>query len=396
MELSRIIHPVGQGGFYSEKLTDGNEEVSVIYDCGGNNQKTMESYLENYYPGKIDKNIDAVFISHMHEDHINGLEYLLTHFNVRYLFLPQLNEGEKLEAFLFNYFRNTKSIGNSLLLELYGQNNDNYYLNTNTRIIIVPRNEESEFSVDVEIKEDKDINIQQDNLYSLDIGTKIHFNSKWVYIPFNPPIKSKLIKEKGHFDVFFKKSFNLKTVSIRDLPSIIRKVGVDRCKAVYTDYFGFNHNAYSMTLFSGATRPVLHSFIINKILHCKQCHPYCDCFGPHCPHCDCFDPVTFSPNCLYMGDFDTKKHVVNLKNFYKRFWDTIATMQVPHHGSRYNFDSRLYDSRRMKGYISVGENNIFHHPNIDTLIGMKRVGCEPILVTDNLSTIHIFHAKDER
>lgn len=393
MELSRIIHPVGQGGFYSEKLIDEDETVSVIYDCGGNNQKSIESYLENYYPGKIDEYIDAVFISHMHEDHINGLKYLLTHYNVRYLFLPQLNEDEILEAFLYNYFRNTGSIGNLLLLELYEQNNDSNYPYTNTRIIKVPKGEVGEEPVSMDIVKDIDKNIKNENLKYLNIGAKIHFNSKWVYVPFNPPVKSELLKEKGRFVNFFKDSLKLETVSIRELPSIIRKVGVDKCKAVYTDYFGFNHNAYSMTLFSGATQSVFYSFIYESLIHkFRYCPKHCDCFDHHR---GCFDPLYYSPNCLYTGDFDTKSHVTNLQNFYKKFWRTIAAIQVPHHGSRNNFDSRLYDSSKVRGYISVGEKNIFHHPNIDTLIGLKRMECEPIMVTDNLSTIHIVHATND-
>ena len=47
MEITRIIHPVGQGGFYSERLYDydNDTEIAVIYDCGGNNQEVMKSCI---------------------------------------------------------------------------------------------------------------------------------------------------------------------------------------------------------------------------------------------------------------------------------------------------------------------------------------------------------------
>ena len=53
MEITRIIHPVGQGGFYSEKLVDGAYEINMIYDCGGNSKALMESYLEHYFSKSI-------------------------------------------------------------------------------------------------------------------------------------------------------------------------------------------------------------------------------------------------------------------------------------------------------------------------------------------------------
>ncbi len=89
MKLTRTIHPIGQGGFYTETLEEGGEKINVVYDCGGNSEAFMHNYLD---PKKnnVNPNIDAVFISHFHEDHINGLEYLLNNYNVKTLFLPQL------------------------------------------------------------------------------------------------------------------------------------------------------------------------------------------------------------------------------------------------------------------------------------------------------------------
>ena len=88
MEVTRIIHPVGQGGFYTETLSNGNQEATFVYDCGGfdKEKKKMTDYLDSFLhsenaiknPGDSGKKkIEAVFISHFHADHINGLQYLL-------------------------------------------------------------------------------------------------------------------------------------------------------------------------------------------------------------------------------------------------------------------------------------------------------------------------------
>ena len=50
--------------------------------------------------GTTRKVIDAVFISHFHEDHINGLDYLLSHYTVKKLFLPLLTEIEKIQLLI--------------------------------------------------------------------------------------------------------------------------------------------------------------------------------------------------------------------------------------------------------------------------------------------------------
>jgi beta-lactamase superfamily II metal-dependent hydrolase len=41
----------------------------------------------------------------------------------------------------------------------------------------------------------------------------------------------------------------------------------------------------------------------------------------------------------------------------------------------------------MDGFVSVGEKNKYHHPNIDTLINIHKQGCHPMVVTEDLSTM---------
>lgn len=382
MELTRIIHPIGQGGFYSEKLVDDGKEINVIYDCGGNSQKSMESYLENYYPvydktEKKQKTIDAVFISHLHEDHINGLKYLLEHSNIRKLILPQLTEDEKYETFLYNLFKNPNSLGNTFLLELYVQNNE-IYRNIDTQIIIIPKAENSDLSIEEVIDDNTDYSIYSIPS-SFHLGCMIHFNKKWVFIPYNPPVNNKLLVKNGcSFKEHFMKEFKLSSLSISELPRIVKHYGTDFCKNVYTKYFGYNHNAYSMSLFSGSIK--INRTMPRRFRYDYNCH-----FGN-------YQGFFCSPNCLYMGDFDTKNHFNSLQKFYLPFWDSIASLQVPHHGSRHNHDPRLYEKSVKRGFISVGESNRYHHPNVDTLIGIQELGCEPVLVTEKINTMKIFHA----
>lgn len=99
---SREQRPVGQGGFHTAQLSlDGATPFRWVYDCGsmqGPIRSEVELYLREL---PEDAEIDAVFISHFHADHINGLERLLgikDGARARRVFLPFLDGVDRLLA----------------------------------------------------------------------------------------------------------------------------------------------------------------------------------------------------------------------------------------------------------------------------------------------------------
>ena len=90
------FHPVGQGLFYSGILNDG--QYCFVYDCGTENNRSFiereikELKAELSQKQRKDKpQLDFVVISHLHEDHINGLEMLQNEFTIKKIILPYLN-----------------------------------------------------------------------------------------------------------------------------------------------------------------------------------------------------------------------------------------------------------------------------------------------------------------
>ena len=98
---------------------------------------------------------------------------------------------------------------------------------------------------------------------------------------------------------------------------------------------------------------------------------------------DHFQPFR-SANAAYTGDMEAAS-VQGMATYYGTLWETIGSIQVPHHGSFDNYTDLLYHFS-VRGFISVGNNNSFHHPGISTLTGMERNYCQPVLVTEELKT----------
>lgn len=104
MEIRRVFHPVGQGAFYSEthsRRDDSGEEniyFRAVYDCGTttnlknyNLQQRIEDWLTN-------ANVDVCFISHLDEDHCNGVQFL----NPQVIILPLVKEWDRAIFWLSN------------------------------------------------------------------------------------------------------------------------------------------------------------------------------------------------------------------------------------------------------------------------------------------------------
>lgn len=81
MVFKRVLHPVGQGAFFTEQFFDsaGNAVFNVVYDCGEyRTTKHLDKEIENTLnvTGAPDV-IDVMFISHLDDDHINGIDHLI-------------------------------------------------------------------------------------------------------------------------------------------------------------------------------------------------------------------------------------------------------------------------------------------------------------------------------
>ena len=82
MEVKRTQYPIGQGSFHAGHLewtvesSPRSEKFHYVYDCGTSDGSTA---LQNAILAcrSETSHIDALFVSHLDADHVNGLDRLL-------------------------------------------------------------------------------------------------------------------------------------------------------------------------------------------------------------------------------------------------------------------------------------------------------------------------------
>lgn len=119
-------------------------------------------------------------------------------------------------------------------------------------------------------------------------------------------------------------------------------------------------NTNSMVLFSGIRRNRIRQSICRFTAQ-TECERGC-CACNDMDYC-CYRFK--KPNgCLYTGDYDAsgKEKWQELYNAYLNYWNYMGCIQIPHHGSKHNYNSQFseFDSYKI---ISAGSINKYGHPH---------------------------------
>lgn len=360
--MKRTFHPVGHGAFYTERFYDnlGNNIANIVFDCGcfetakaGVSPEAFQQRINDIITSCFNKGdkIDALFVSHFHQDHINGINKLIEHCDVKRIFIPKLTPRIILEAYL----------GNAMHYE---------DINTIENFLRTCQDKEKttqigEFNFDGDVRfEVLDINTIKADIDSPAIITLIENN--WQFIPFNSKNKKgeivEIIKRDERFSDIWQDD---ETIDIDKLSYVIQKIGVEECKKIYQLIYGEKHNSYSMTLYSGKSCEMCYLRVLKLLdgLNSKHCHK----------------------NCLYTGDYEASDGFASLQKFYSYFWNNIGLIQVPHHGSEKNLNNGLYSPEKIC-IISAGETDKYGHPDNATLDAIWEHKCLPIIITENPKT----------
>ena len=95
LQVSRSQFPVGQGCFHvcQVKWTEDESQTvrgfSFVYDCGATKQGAVSEAIDYY---RIENShVDALFVSHLHKDHVSGIDRLLSAVQVDTVYIPYLD-----------------------------------------------------------------------------------------------------------------------------------------------------------------------------------------------------------------------------------------------------------------------------------------------------------------
>lgn len=407
--MTRTFHPIGHGAFYTERFMQNREcKFSVVFDCGcyeafkegvpaGVFEDRIKRAIDNFYP-KDKETINLLFISHFHQDHINGIEHLRDKCHcIERIIIPQLTPEIVIEAYVFNYIQTAETdqsegtpsvepsdnAANKWIKKLYEHRNNP----EDGDFPKVTQVQESEIGAKKERIEETNTPLSE-LTNSIPPQTKIDCpigegtgQLSWQYIPFNLQLDKQ--KKKLLQDSLFKKAIDQDgNVDFDKLNEILKDTDIKDLKKAYKKVFGKKHNSYSMTVFSGT--------------ECHRCFKYC--------HIRLLDflrtkscryiPRYCTLNCLYCGDFEANPDYPRegcntngekLTKYYQRYWDKIGLLQVPHHGSEHNLNERLYQPEKIC-IISAGKTDKYQHPNMPVLRAIWKAGSIPIIVTEDTRT----------
>lgn len=321
--LTRTFHPVGQGAFYSEVIcNEDGKKFTVVYDCGSGNGTTVPQRIKDAIERWEHKSdIDILFISHFHNDHINGVKQLIS--KAKVVVMPYLSPC--IITALDTLKSHLEETGFEPTFSIINPKN-----HPNKKFLYVVSETEN-----LQTITSQDIFDESPNkgcTAYIRTGDSIKATPFWFYRPFTREVSStnqNLLAAIEHLNNAIAKYKKENIWNERNIAEIKRMY-----KTLDKDL-----NKTSMLLFSSSCSPSIH------------------------------DESKFPqyPSCLYTGDMyltdDIWQLINKTVNNYK-----IGTIQMPHHGSKHGWIAKC-QNRILKSdilyFCSHDLNNRYNHPHIE-------------------------------
>jgi hypothetical protein len=327
MQFIRTFHPVGQGAFYTERHILDGEEFNIVYDCGSTSirRQKLRKKIETTF--RKDQIIDVLFISHFHDDHINGIRYLKDRCNIETVVMPYVNEEAKTLLLIENNISGGYKFALGNLID-----EPKKFFGKHTKIVQIWG-----FSAN-DAGTPQTIELFGDKELPLAVSSDTRFtikSTKWFYIPYNFNAGT---KQTDFFNELKEQGITIEKGKEKE----IVHANWDKIRKAYEKICNSKLNTTSMALFSG-----------------KE--------GKDTIMCTCSDhlpPKEIESGCLYTGDVNLNGNVTNITDKLNGFYDNIGTLQVPHHGSIKDFDCSILKGGTIEcAVISYGNRNKYGHPS---------------------------------
>lgn len=373
--VKRIFYPIGQGAFYSEQI-DGK---TIVYDCGlwwnERKSKRAERLVKSAFPEK--HVIDILFISHFDFDHVSLIPLLIDHYTVKRIVMPLLDPDD--EIFLSKLYESLEEeLGTSTQSSCISK------LISNPQTFGSQKEGIQIFQISTDVTDNDNPAISIDNLSEsptpLNSGTKIQLSdlADWVWVPYNVDAENRSPALSSQLSELNLDLTKLKTDSdyFQENRASIR--------SAYAELDG-NVNENSLFLYSGPVKKASHHYsrtFFGHVLDSFRLHSFFD-----------YRWFAAKPGCIYTGDGDL--NITTLSDTFKNYWDSVGTIQIPHHGSRKSFNFGSINDAPYLCPISVGVNNSYGHPAPSVISTLLENSCYPGIVSEKSDSmlISIFRFK---
>lgn len=379
--MTRTFFPVGNGIFCLERFENSH---AVVYDCGSTSSERVKRHVNKLADRNDIDVIDYVFISHLHEDHVNGLPMLLEKFDVRRIIMPLMSEEDRYLLWLGRQLRKPRpnvipdfdsgDFVDRLILDP-ARAMRRYSEGTEVGFVAPPAEHASRNMAPTENAEAHPFRVdgmpqtqeaQQSRVIEGEILLKADVSGEcWRYAPFTIRYAEKADKLKQGLA-------KLGIESYTDVVDHVRKYGHKDIKDVYRKVTGGQFNLYSMAVYSHSLRTDL-----------RQRAELCAA-GTSWYRNRIVNRILKAP-CLYLGDYEAKKdenwnsldgHLRAKANWSSL--DGLGCLQIPHHGSHHNFRDEFVS----EGFLSVIPANLGRdHPSNKILMKYIENDVTPYVVT---------------
>lgn len=186
ISVKRILHPVGHGAFFTEQfIVDRKTVYNVVYDCGVGyaGKFVLQEEIDRTFEKSTRSTVDYIFISHLDEDHVNGIGYMIRkgYITKETTFVLPLIPNKHLN--LYSFFENRYAhLGLEMILQspagtiYYIEPYRNLEKDDEGRIIRMGMDDQ-ERSGDVTVNGRREVRVPS--------GTRFVYEKIWEYIPFN-------------------------------------------------------------------------------------------------------------------------------------------------------------------------------------------------------------------
>ncbi len=394
--MARTFLPVGQGAFYAECFHGASLDslpVNVVYDCGSIS-KNSKSLIENaatsaFGPDNIDgckRVIHAVFISHFHKDHIDGIPTLLQNYDVRRIYFPFLEpenkslmkiwyraQGINVNEFAFRFLENPRdAIASNVQLIAVGDKEDERKVSSLTNVGFHGNGQRIELATII------------DSAWPFLSNAPF---GKWGYVPFNIEADQFVNNVKKELQNSFPNEFvKGRPISGDKLDELYKKDKTSREAVIdaFKKAGSFEEiNTNSLVLFSGiCNRTALQQTISQS--------------GKGQPRSLNVNYRNLPAGCLFTGDYNAQRIPKaqgrdpwrELYGHYQGYWPCIGCIQIPHHGSDNNFNPNFLSIPNQNTiYVISAKENSSKHPGKTVNNTFNQKGKEYYKATEDLNSM---------